>query len=159
MGIAATIDRYLDEVHVPYDVVDHRPTLSSAETARVAHVEGQKVAKGVVLRNKKDGRCVLAVIPATHRLQLRWLRDDFDLDLELLPEQELRSLFPDCLPGAVPPLGQAYHLMTVWDERLDRQSELYFEAGDHEHLVHLRHDDFHRLFEGVPHGILSSKES
>ncbi len=158
MTIAATLDHYLDEAHVPFELVEHPRTLSTDEVLRVTHLEGQKVAKAVVLQNRTDGRRVVAVIPANHRLQLRWLRDDFDLDLELLPEEELHHLFPDCLPGAVPPVPQAYHLMTLWDERLDRVPDLYLEAGDHEHLVHLRHDAFHRLFQDLPHGILSSME-
>ncbi len=155
MKIPTAVDRYLSQTQVKYDLLGHKHSRNSMDTVHAAHLTGQQVAKAVVLRDRRDGRCLMAVIPAPNKLQLRWIKEDFDLDLELVQEAELAQLFPDCEPGAVPPFGQAYHLMTLWDERLDKLSELYFEAGDHEHLVHLRHEGFDRLFEGMPHGILS----
>lgn len=155
MALARTVDRYLGQVRVHFDLVDHPPTTSSWASARAAHVPEQQVAKGVLLRDRRDRRPFLAVIPASHRLNLRWLKDEFNLDLELAKEGELATLFPDCEPGAVPPLGPAYQVMTLWDETLDTQPEVYLEAGDHAHLIHLSHRDFERIFEGLPHAVIS----
>ncbi len=44
---------------------------------------------------------------------------------------------------------------TVWDDSLMLQPELYFEAGDHEHLVHVKSRDFFRLLADCPHGDIS----
>jgi prolyl-tRNA editing enzyme YbaK/EbsC (Cys-tRNA(Pro) deacylase) len=59
-------------------------------------------------------------------------------DLRLATEAKLKYLLKDCEPGAVPPLGAAYGLETVWDDSLLEQSDTYFEAGDHETLVHMK---------------------
>lgn len=157
MSIPTTLDRFLGEAHVPFEVAEHPHTASSHQTARAAHVSGTHLAKGVVIQDKRDGRFFLTVLPAENRLELKWLKEDYAIDPVLVKEDELKALFPDCEPGAVPPFGPAYHLSTIWDERLGRQSDLYLEAGDHEHLVHLSYEAFHRLFEGQPHSIISSR--
>ncbi len=53
----------------------------------------------------------------------------------LATEAELAVLFPDWEPGAGPPIGGAYALRTLVDRRLTDLPEVYFEPGDHEHLV------------------------
>jgi Ala-tRNA(Pro) deacylase len=155
MGIARTVDHFLDQANVPFDVTDHPLSASSRETARVAHLKGKRLAKGVVVQDRRNGRFFMAVLPADRHLDLEWLKEDYQMDPVLANEWDLKSLFPDCEPGAVPPFGQAYHLTTIWDDSLDRQQELFFEAGDHQHLVHLDHEAFHQIFEHQPHGVIS----
>ena len=75
--------------------------------------------------------------------------------VSLALEEEIAPLFPDCQPGAVPPVGGAYGLCAVIDDSLENQPEVYFEAGDHQTLVHLTHDGFHRLMRTVPHARIS----
>jgi Ala-tRNA(Pro) deacylase len=63
----------------------------------------------------------------------------------LATEQELVELFPDCEGGAIPPLGTAYRLVTLVDRDLLKQPEVYFESGDHEHLVKVTGQQFSSL--------------
>ncbi len=65
--------------------------------------------------------------------------------LQLAGEAELKEKFADCALGAVPPLGSAYGLPVVVDVGLAAQPEVYFEAGDHEHVVHVTRSEFQRL--------------
>ena len=44
---------------------------------------------------------------------------------------------------------------TILDDSLLEQPDVYFEAGDHEHLVHLEAWDLVRLLPGCAHGKLS----
>jgi Ala-tRNA(Pro) deacylase len=67
-------------------------------------------------------------------------------------ESDLGQLFPDCEPGAVPPFGFAYGLETLLDEALRSLSAIYFEAGDHTHLVRVNGETFTKLMAGVRHG-------
>ena len=38
----------------------------------------------------------------------------------------------------------------VWDQSLDDEEDVYLEAGDHRHLLHLSHNDFMKLVGGSP---------
>jgi Ala-tRNA(Pro) deacylase len=44
------------------------------------------------------------------------------------------------------------------DEALTTLANVYFEAGDHEHLVHTSGDDFKHLLSGVRHGHFSHND-
>ena len=59
------------------------------------------------------------------------------------------------LVAANSPLGPAYGIETFLDEALMSLANVYLEAGDHEHLVHIGGDDFKTLLSGVRHGFYS----
>jgi Ala-tRNA(Pro) deacylase len=52
----------------------------------------------------------------------------------------------------VPPLGQAYQMETYLDDALGSLSSVYFESGDHAHLVRVNAETFAELMRGVRHG-------
>ncbi|MDH3713597.1 MAG: YbaK/EbsC family protein [Gammaproteobacteria bacterium] len=147
MGIATTIRRFLDTHGVPYDIVPHPYTNTSYGSAKAAHVSPDRVAKGVLL--KKDDDYLLAVVPASRKLDLSWLIIEVEHDLELAGEDELAEIFFDCAYGAVPAVGPAYGLDTLVENCLRAQPELYFEAGDHEELVHIKELDYETLLGNV----------
>ncbi len=45
----------------------------------------------------------------------------------------------------MPPAGKAYRLKSMVDRGLLQQTEIYFEAGDHEHLVKMTGPNFRAL--------------
>ena len=153
MAIASTIEAYLRHRQLPYDTLCHAHTATAFGTARAAHIDAHRLAKSVIVED--DDGYVMAVIPAAHRLHLGQLNRLLDRRLGLATEPELRALFPDCEPGAVPALGQAYHLPTVVDDALTDLPEVYFDAGDHEALIHLGRGAFQTLMHDARHGRIS----
>ena len=59
------------------------------------------------------------------------------------------------LKDAVPPIGFAYGVDTVWDTSLGDKESVWFEAGDHESLVHLSGRQFHELMAPAERGQFS----
>lgn len=149
MGIALTLQQYLDDHDVEYDLMTHKRTGSSADTAEAGGVPGDCLAKGVVV--KRDKGYLLCVVPASRHIDMDELRRWLKQPVELASEDEIGSLFPDCEEGAVPPVGFAYGLRAVVDESLDGRKDVWFEGGDHVTLVHMSGPQFHRLMEKVPH--------
>ncbi len=150
MTIAPTQQRYLIQRKMAYDLTLHPHTLSSSETARAAHISLDHIAKAVVVRGGAD--FAIVVIPANNWLKMGHLRHELDRDLRLATKEEITGLFGDCEPGAVPPLGPAYGIETLLDESLTSLDDVYFEAGDHEQLVHLRGEDFLALLSDARRG-------
>jgi Ala-tRNA(Pro) deacylase len=149
MNVAPRVQDYLAARQTAYDVLSHARTGSSAQTARAAHVPADGLVKGVVV--KDDAGYVLAVLPASRHVVLSQLaRALHRLPLQLADEAEFTALFSDCDRGALPPLGGIYGLPMMVDEAVDEQPEVYFEAGDHEHLVHMTQAEFYRLTSGAP---------
>jgi Ala-tRNA(Pro) deacylase len=153
MAIAMTLRDYLASAGVRYDLVPHRHTDSSVDSSRTAHVPAVRVAKAVLVEDEQG--YVLAVIPASRRLQIAHLNRLLGRHMGLATEAELGTLFPDCAPGALPPVGGAYGLEVVYDDALADCPDVYFEAGDHENLAHTSGADFLRLMGAAHHGAIS----
>ena len=153
MAIANTLKAYLDRHDIPYDLVRHAHTESSLDSAFSAHIPVHQLAKAVVMADERG--FVVAVIPGDNRLNVRWVNEELERDLRLAEEDELHNLFKDCDDGAVPALADAYRLPVIWDDRLQHVPDIYIEAGDHEHLVHLRGEHFREMMEKRPHSMIS----
>lgn len=143
MAIARKLDEFLAETGVSYEIIAHERTDSASRTAQASHVNGDQVAKTVVLHDGE--RYVLGVVPSTHRVELDTLGQFLDRHLTLAAEGEGARLFDDCAVGADPPVGMAYGLPVVVDEALFDNEDIYFEGGDHQSLIHLSADAFATL--------------
>jgi Ala-tRNA(Pro) deacylase len=95
---------------------------------------------------------MLAILPATCHLSFDAIDDLLNRHLELATEREIGDLFSDCVFGAIPPLGEAYNVPMLVDESLLRMPDVYFEGGNHEDLVHVQRDAFHRLMGAAKQG-------
>ncbi|HYH38055.1 MAG TPA: YbaK/EbsC family protein [Azospirillum sp.] len=153
MGIAITMEQFLDHNTARYDLMRHAPTESSLRTAEASRISGDRLAKGVVLKDEIG--YLLAVLPATHHIRLTELEARTNRHLHLAPEPEMQALFRDCARGAVPVMGAAYGMDMIVDDSLAAQPDVYFEGGDHETLVHMEGAEFNRLTAQAPHGRFS----
>ncbi|MFL6601691.1 MAG: aminoacyl-tRNA deacylase [Steroidobacteraceae bacterium] len=153
MAIPASVHDYLDRERVRYEVIAHAATADAAHTAQAARVPGDRLAKSIVLED--DSGYLMAIIPASHRLDLPAISRELSRELVLANERELAELFEDCEPGAVPPLGQAYGIDVVVDRNLTDTPDIYFEAGDHLSLIHVSGQDFRRLMADSLHRNIS----
>ena len=143
MAIASTVSNYLAEHDVAYDVLTHPHTATSGESAQAAHVPGTRLAKSVVLEDEQG--YLMVVLPSNRQINLGELHRQLNRNLGLATEGELGSLFNDCEIGALPAMGPAYGMETVVDDELAEQSDIYFEAGDHEQLIHVSAETFQTL--------------
>ncbi|MFC1338462.1 MAG: YbaK/EbsC family protein [gamma proteobacterium symbiont of Phacoides pectinatus] len=155
MAIAKRLLSYLREKEVGYLLLPHPRSGSSMETAERAHVPGDALAKGVLVRDGE--RYTLVVVPSDYHIELERLRMLLGRDVDMASEPELEAFFSDCERGAVPPIGPAYGVETLWDPEtsLGREPQVYFEAGDHEHLVCVTGEQFHELLSPAVRGRFS----
>jgi Ala-tRNA(Pro) deacylase len=141
---AERLKKYLDDNQVRYIVIRHSPAYTAQETAAAAHIRGQELAKTVMVR--MDGELAMIVMPATERIDPVKLREDTGSDsVELVPEHEFRSRFPDCEVGAMPPFGNLYEMEVYVAESLGESEQIAFIAGTHRELIQLAYRDFARL--------------
>lgn len=153
MGIALTLQEYMDWEDLDYELIRHPYTNSSLYSAQVAHVPGHQLAKSVVLGDENG--YLLAVIPATNHIKFKLIQQQLNRNFSLASEDELVYMFDDCVEGAIPPLGDAYGYEVIVDSSLTKLSDIYFEAGSHTDLVHLSGNDFRSLMSNAVQGVFS----
>jgi Ala-tRNA(Pro) deacylase len=143
MSLSRVLEGYLADRDATYTIEMHSASTTSVDTARLARIDEDSLAKSVLLKDERG--FVLAVLPASRRLEFDRIERKLGRRLQLSSEREIIDLFPDCALGAVPPLGAAYGLPTVIDSSLEGRSEVFFEAGDHESLIRMDGDEFFGL--------------
>jgi Ala-tRNA(Pro) deacylase len=137
---AERTSRFLEARGIPFKLVEHDVTYTALAEAREAGVDADDVAKGVLLHTE-DGY-VLAVIPASARLDLEKARAVIGGAAEPASEAELAVLFPDHELGAIPMFGRGAPKSELLDEQLLGHNALLCNAGDHRHSVLISSDDF-----------------
>ena len=155
MSIANKLEAYLQQQNVLYEVVTHPHSSYSMETAEMAHVPGDALAKGVLVTD--EAGYLLMVLPADYEIELDTLHKMLQQEVGLVKEATLAEVFDDCELGAVPPIGMAYGIKTIWDPKssLGKQDVVYFEAGDHDSLVRVSGEQFHELMADAERGEFS----
>ncbi|MGC4081061.1 MAG: YbaK/EbsC family protein [Vicinamibacterales bacterium] len=105
---------------------------------------GRDWAKPVVFF--ADGEPIMAVVPADLVIDLEQLLLLTGAErIRLATEEELAALYPDCEPGAMPPLGPLYNQPVFIDIALAAQPQIVFNGGTHGDAVCMRYDDFAAL--------------
>ena len=94
MALATTLQQYLADQKIAYEIITHRPTISSSMSAEASHVSGDCIAKGVIV--KDEDRFMMAVLPASHHVKLGDLSSVLGRAVRLATEDEASELFPDC---------------------------------------------------------------
>lgn len=145
MSMSITLQERLRSKGSRYEIVRHPYSHSSMESAAAAHIPGDRLAKTVLLEDEHG--YVAVVLPSTYAVQLSELWNKTGRRLGLATEAELRELFKDCDAGALPPICGAYGMKTYLEANLAGQPDIYFEAGDHEELVHMEADQFLALMD------------
>ena len=141
------VTTFLDGTGVGYEVLEHRPTFSAATEARAAGAEPREAAKTLALHDHDGYR--MAVIPATHRLDLHRVREVLGASshLRLATEAELEQDFAMFDVGAMPPLGPMMPMPEVIDVHLLYHEQILCAGGDHRHALRIDPRDLLRVCE------------
>jgi prolyl-tRNA editing enzyme YbaK/EbsC (Cys-tRNA(Pro) deacylase) len=138
---------FLEHEGVRHEVVEHRPTFSAAAEARASGAELRESAKTLALHDRGGYR--MAVIPATHRLDMHRVRELLGATghLRLATEAELERDFSMFDVGAMPPLGPMMPMPEIIDVHLLYHEQILCAGGDHRHALRLDPRDLLRVCE------------
>ncbi len=136
MAMSSKLNNYLAQKEIPFTTLEHEPSHSSLGTALASGIPVVQLAKAVLLEDHQ-GHHLMAVLPSNSKVNLKRLNDAFQAQFHLAPESKVHQLFDECEDGAVPPVGEAFRINTVYDDTLLEQSDVYMEAGDHHTVLHM----------------------
>jgi len=140
------IKHYLEEHHVPFEVMPHVKTFDALHLAEAVHVPGKEVAKTVLLRADHGFRYVVAILPSTHRIDFSLLSESLGgATVTLASEQEIADRCPDCEVGALPPFGSCIGAETIVDTSLAEDEEIVFEGNTHHEAIRMKYQDFSNI--------------
>jgi len=140
MSTPVSIHAFLEDARVPYTVVPHPTNLSAQMDATGRSMPARGWAKVVIC--VADGEPIQAVLPAPLIVNLDWLSALAGASsIRFALNEESRTWFLDCEPGAMPPLGPLYGQRVFVDSALATEFEVVFNAGTHRHAIRMRYTD------------------
>ena len=140
------VRHFLETRQVPFETIRHRETFDAQHLAQALATPGREVAKSVLIRADHNYRYIVAVLPATHRI-------DFDelsrflggAELELATEVEIAERCPDCEFGVLPPFGSHYGAQTIVDESLTHDETITFDSVCHTEAMRMKYVDYYNF--------------
>lgn len=135
MSVSPRLREFLDRHGAAYEILANSPP-------HATHT-GRDPVRVVVIRH--GGGLLLAVLPAHSRVDLDRL--GAALREEIVPASlaEVATAFPDCDPGAIPPLGILDGLKTYLDESLTHDRQIVFNAGSRDTVIRMAFEDYRRM--------------
>jgi HD-like signal output (HDOD) protein/prolyl-tRNA editing enzyme YbaK/EbsC (Cys-tRNA(Pro) deacylase) len=143
MGLPSNIRDFLDRQQVAYETLPHRRTATLAQAADACDLPVSQLVRAVILVDAQG--LLMAVLPADHVLDFDALCTLLHRNLELVPGNQLATIFEDCEPRSYPPLAPAYDLDVIVDSTVDKLDVITFEPGVHTALLQVSRHDFHKL--------------
>jgi len=135
---------YLDDNNIEYITISHSRAFTAQTIAANAHISGKEFAKSVII--VMDGKMVMAVLPASYRVDFPQLRIALGAKkVDLAHEYEFKNKFPDCELGAMPPFGNLYGIDVYVAKSLAENEEIAFNACTHSLLFKMKYEDFDKL--------------
>ncbi|WP_455208083.1 HDOD domain-containing protein [Kaarinaea lacus] len=150
MSTSITIRRYLDKQDVRYATTNFSGALADMFNNGNDKVNPAQIAKAVVLKDLRG--MLMAVLPGPNHLNIEALNRQLHRNLRLADTEDYQTIFADCAPGILPPLGEAYGFETVVDDSLLDQDLIYFVSGNNNELVRISGYDFQLLHSNAWYG-------
>jgi Ala-tRNA(Pro) deacylase len=136
----------LDAKRIAYKVYPHEETDDAQHLAAVLHVPGRYVVKTVLLRANGGYRYIVAVLPATRRLDLKRISETLGgAAVRLATEMEIAARCPDGEFGILPPFGSRFAMETIVDESVSQQQDMFFDGDTHREAIRMKYHDFYDL--------------
>jgi Ala-tRNA(Pro) deacylase len=137
---------FLEKQDCTFERVVHPPTYSAQRLAQSLHVKGAEVAKTVLLRADDNSKFVVAVLPASKKIDLQAAsRLLAGVQLHLATEIEIAARCPECEFGVLPPFGSRYGIRTIVDSALAEDEEFFFEAKSHSEAIRMKFNDYREV--------------
>lgn len=137
------VPQFLTDHEVVFETMVHPPAYTADRRCRLLHIPGKEMAKCVLLAGSHG--YLLAVLPATHQIDLAALEPLLEGPVRLATSDEIACIFRDCEWGTLAPFGSLYDVPTILDTAFEPDSVMVFEAQRHATTIRMRCRDYERL--------------
>jgi len=143
VSTSITIRRYLNRQDVRYATTEFSGGQEDMFVNGNEKINPTQIARAVVLKDLRG--MLMAVLPGPNSLDLSAINRQLHRNLREADVKDYQTVFADCTPGILPPLGEAYGFETVIDDGLLDQEIIYFVSGNSNELVRISGYDFQLL--------------
>lgn len=145
--VAQQIRDLLDSKSIEYRFMEHEPTPTSEDSARVRGTPLNEGAKALILRTSKSKKNYMVVLPGDKKIDSKKLKviigEDFSFEK---PEIILEKY--GLIIGGVPPFGALLGIETIYDSSILQNEKVSFNCGTKTKSIDMKVVDFQKAVEG-----------
>lgn len=146
---------YLDKAKIKYKIVRHKTVYTAYDVAQTLGAKLGEIAKTLVV--KADKNYFLAILPASHKLDLGKLKKLVKAKkIEIAKEGVMKKIFK-IKPGALSPFGQIYKVPVYIDKGILKAKQIIAGAGTFEESVVMTAKNFLKATDGTT-GVFGKKK-
>lgn len=143
MSVYEKIIQLLESNNIEYQALQHEPTPTCEDSARVRGTSMDQGAKALICM--ADKKPMLIVLPCSQKLDVKLFKQRFNIkDLRFASPEEITDL-TGLQIGAIPPLGIILDLPTYVHSLLQSQISIAFNAGDRTRSIIMQYADFAKI--------------
>lgn len=142
------IKKLLDKNKVDYKVLEHEPTPTSMDAARVReNLTGmpaeeclKRGAKAMILRS--EGKFYQFILSASKKIDMNKAKKVLGTQSLSFANPEEVQKATDCVPGSVPPFGNLFNIPVYVDKSFLENEDIDFNAGEQTVSIFMKRDDW-----------------
>ena len=154
MSVYEQIIQLLNSHNIKYQSLQHEPTPTCEDSARVRGTSSDQGAKALICYADKNP--ILIVLPCSRKLDAKLFKSIFNVkDLRFATPAEVTQL-TNLQIGAIPPIGSVLGLPVYVDNSLSLNIQIAFNAGDRTRSIIMPCSDYLNLTKPILGNFVSS---
>ncbi len=147
-SISKEIRNILDASKVEYKFHEHEPTPTSEDSAKVRGTKIEEGAKALILKTKKTGKNIMAVVRGDKKLDTKALKSEIGEEVEFENPDVIFEKYGVKI-GGVPPFGMLFEMPIYMDESILENENVAFNAGLQTCSITMKSKDLKRILNPI----------
>jgi Ala-tRNA(Pro) deacylase len=160
--IPAKVTKYLDNIGVPHDILEHRTVYTAIDAALTMRKKMDEIIKSLIVKADKDYYLVL--LPADHNLDFEKLKAVIGKDAEKeikvikIPGEKLVQSAFKAKAQSITAFGELHKVGVVMEKKLEKLKKAVFAAGTPNYSVEMKMKDYKKTQEPIVGSISKKKK-
>ncbi len=154
--IKKEIKKLFVEADLEFQVLKHKPTPTSKDSAKVRGLDINTGVKSLILKEKKSGKNVLVNVPAHKKLDIKaferfYIENNKNVKkakFEFEKPERIKKLY-GLEVGGVPPFGEVFGVKTYIDPRIFDTEKSAFNNSDQKESLLCKSADLKKVLKGI----------
>ncbi len=146
--VVKQIRNILDSSNIDYDFHEHEPTPTSEDSAKVRGTKIEEGAKALILRGKKSGNNLMAVVRGDKKLNTKEIKKKYGEDVEFEKPEVIEEKY-GLIIGGVPPFGNLFDLPIYFDESILENENVSFNAGLQTRSITMKSESLKKVLDPI----------
>ena len=140
MPIPKKVESYLKKTNKKFEEISHKTVYTAYDLAQTLKKELKSIAKTLVIQ--ADKAYILAIVPASARLDLKKLKKALGVKKISIPDEKIMIKVFRVKPGAISAFGKLHKVKTVIDKSLTKVKDIILQTGSFTDSVRMKVKDF-----------------